>query len=67
MGLYQMLCEAYEIVKLYAQIHDKIPWQDWQQKYEKGVACSLPTRVHSQELSTECSLFSVNNNEMKLT
>lgn len=67
MGSYQMLCEAYETVKLYAQIHDKIPWQDWQQKYEKGVACSLPTRVHSQEWSTECSLFSVNNNEMKLT
>lgn len=58
-----MLYEAYETVKLYAQI----PWQDWQQKYKKGVACSLLTHVHSQEWSTECSLFSVNNNEMKLT
>ena len=46
-----MLYEAYETVKLYAQI----PWQDWQQKYKKGVACSLLTHVHSQEWSTERS------------
>lgn len=66
MGSYQMLCKAYETVKLCAQIHDRIPWQDWQQKYKKGVACSLQTRVHSQEWSTERSLFSVNN-EMELS